>query len=177
MSINLSINKKTKTPAVKFTPDVSQTNAKEHMQVLLDTFPQMLMDIISNMYPMLRPVTEEERNAHAYVFLEGEEGELENKIYRAKKHCYDILTQLFSSTLTALFPDVEYIIQCANYHQDYVFSHSEDEVDAYQKEIEDVTKYVRENIKSIIEDMIEDMSDELNEEDTDGATNVDQESI
>ena len=173
MSINLSINKKTKTNAVKFTPEVSLENAKEHMQVLLDTFPQMLMDIVSNLYPMLRPVTEEERNAHVYVFLEGEQGEHENRVYRAKKACYDVLSQLFSSTLTALFPDIEYIIQCANYQQEYVFSHSEDEVDAYQKEIEDVTKYVRENISTIISKMI----DEMMEGDPDGDTEMVKESI
>lgn len=173
MSIKLSINKKTKTPSVVFTPAITPENAKDHMQTLLDTFPQVLMDIVSSLYPMLRPVTEEERDAHIYVFLDGEQGEHENKIYRAKKYCYDILTQLFSSTLTALFPDIEYIIQCANYQQDYMFSHSEEECDEYQKEVETVTKYIRENISTIISKML----DEMLEGDPDGDNRLDKESV
>lgn len=173
MSIKLSINKKTKTPSVVFTPAITPENAKDHMQTLLDTFPQVLMDIVSNLYPMLRPVTEEERAAHVYVFLEGEQGEHENKIYRAKKYCYDILTQLFSSTLTALFPDIEYIIQCANYQQDFVFTHTDEEYEEYKKEVDAVTKYVRENISTIISKML----DEMMEGDPDGATKLDKESV
>lgn len=168
MSITLSVNKKTKESAVKLNPQITPQNAKEHMQVFLDTFPQLLMDLVSNLYPMLRPVTEEEKDAHIYVFLDGERGEQENQIYRAKKHCYDILTQLFSSTLTALFPDVEYIIQCANYQQEYMFTHSEEECDAYQRDVELVTKYVRDNIADIIKKFVEEAMDE--------SANMDQES-
>lgn len=155
MSITLSTNKKTKETVVTLNPKITPQNAKEHMQVFLDTFPQLLIDLVSNLYPMLRPVTEEERDAHIYVFLDGEKGEQENQIYRAKKHCYDVLTQLFSSTLTALFPDVEYIIQCANYQQEYMFSHTEEECDEYQKDVESITKYVRDNISVIIKEMVE----------------------
>lgn len=173
MSISLSINKKTKDPVVKFSPELDMQTATKHMQVFLDTFPQMLVDLVSNLYPMLRPVTEEERNAHVYVFLDGEQGEQENQIYRAKKHCYDILTQLFSSTLTALFPDVEYIIQCANYQQDFVFTHTDEEYEEYKKEVDAVTNYVRENISTIVSKML----DEMLEGDPDGDTRMAKESV
>lgn len=155
MSITLSVNKKTKEPAIKFNPPLTQENAKYAMQVFLDTIPQLMMDLVSNLYPMLRPATEAERNANIYVFMDGEHGETENQIFRAKKHCYDILTQLFSTTLTALFPDVEYIISCAEYQQDFVANHSKEEQEEYLTEVKELTNSIRGNMEQIIKDMIE----------------------
>ena len=154
MSITLSVNKKTKEPAIKFNPPLTQENAKYAMQVFLDTIPQLIMDLVSNLYPMLRPATEAERDAHIYVFMDGEHGETENQIFRAKKHCYDILTQLFSTTLTALFPDVEYINSCAEYQQNYTSDHTELEVQEYLEEVRTLTETIRTNMDQIIKDMV-----------------------
>jgi hypothetical protein len=54
-----------------------------------------------------------------------------------------------------------------------MFSHSEEECDEYQKEVETVTKYVRENISTIISKML----DEMLEGDPDGDNSLAEESV
>lgn len=119
---------------------------------LLSGIPNALMEILVNI-PILRPACELERNNHVYVFNEGEEGEAENKIYKYRKECYDSLSALFSSILTAAFPDVEYINSCALYQQEYVADHNQEDVDAYKEEIKEVTEYVRSHMDEILKEV------------------------
>jgi hypothetical protein len=119
---------------------------------LLSGLPNALMEILVNI-PILRPACELERNNHVYVFNEGEEGEAENKIYKYRKECYDSLSALFASILTAAFPDVEYINACALYQQEYVADHSQEDVDAYKEEIKEVTEYVRSHMDEILKEV------------------------
>lgn len=165
MSIKLSVNKKTKQPSVVYKPELDDNTAKDAFNVFINTMPQALMDIITHLYPMLRPATEVERDAHVYVFLDGEKGELENKLYKAKKYCYDVLSQTFSATLTALFPDVEYIMGCSEYQQNYVLDHTKEECDEYTAKIKEVADYVRSNIGTIIKDMLMELANETNKMD------------
>jgi hypothetical protein len=167
MSITLSVNKKTKKPVIKFNPALTQKNANDMMQVFLDTIPQLMMDLVANLYPMLRPATEAERDAHIYVFMDGERGEMENKVFRAKKHCYDILMQMFSTTLTALFPDVEYINSCAEYQQNFTAEHTELEVKEYLKDVESLTESIRTNMDKIIKEMLEEVQNDTMDKESD----------
>lgn len=121
---------------------------------LLSGVPNALMEILVNI-PILRPASEMERNNHVYIFNEGEEGEAENKIYKFRKDCYDSLAALFSSILSTAFPDIEYINACSTYQQEYIADHDQEEVEAYKKDIQDVTTYVRTHMEEILKEVTE----------------------
>lgn len=146
------LTQKESKPYVRFSPSLTKENIKEHLDTLLDAFPYALLSMLAT-FPMMRPATEEERQAHVYVFQEGSIGENENKVYKSRKAFYDKLAAVFSSVLSIGFGDVEYIESCAKYQQDYVLDHTDEEHDAYLEDIKSVTAYVREHYEEILHEM------------------------
>lgn len=136
-------------PAVRFSPVVKKENLSDHLSNLLDSLPIALLNLVV-LFPMMRPPIEKERQAHIYVFQEGDEGAKENKLYKARKEIYDRMAALFSAILSTGFPDIEYIEGCAKYQQEFVIDDAPEDYDAYLKEIQAVTEYVREHYEEIL---------------------------
>lgn len=134
-------------------------------KLVLMVASQLLVDVLSEM-PLLRPASKAEQSAHIYVFNEGEKGEAENALYRARKSLYDKLSSVIGVVLGSVFPDIEYIKNCEQYGQNYCMDHSQEEIEEYAKEIEEVTTYVRTNFKEVLEEVFgyeEEASDTVSE--------------
>ena len=142
--------------SVHFEPALDAETFVAHVNSALNTMPNALMNIFANV-PLLRPASEREREAHIYVFNEGEQGEVENRLYKYRKHLYDATGAVFSQLLTTAFPDIEYIEGCKAYQQDYCMN--VEAAEEYKKTVEEVTAYVREHFDEIIKEVEGDESD------------------
>lgn len=147
---------------VSFEPTLDNESYVTHMNTVLNGAPQALLNLYATV-PLLRPACDQERDAHTYVFADGEDGKVENELYKYRKHLYDTTASVFSQLLTAAFPDIEYIEGCKNYQQEFCMSHSEDEVQAYQDEVQAVTTYVRENMEELIKEVFDNVQEEKTE--------------
>lgn len=94
--------------------------------------------------PMLRPATDEEREANIYVMVNGKE---DDDLYRGRSELYHTIANLFQNTLHELFPDVEYKEKCTEYQQELIFDMTKEEAEEYQKEIEALTESVIQKVK------------------------------
>lgn len=162
MDNKITISVKDDQVQVSYEPEIAINNIGEYFVTLLNTLPATVLNVVMSM-PMLRPVCEQERDAHVYVFRDGEEGEIENRLYKYRKDFYDKLSQTFSSILTAGFPDIEYIETCRAYQQQFITEASHEDYLDYLQKAEDVTNYVRENFDKIQEEFMEEMEDATNE--------------
>lgn len=158
MDNKITISMKDQQVDISYEPEITIDNIGEHYAMLLSTLPATVLNVVMSM-PMLRPVCEQERDAHIYVFRDGEEGEQENRLYKIRKQFYDQLAQVFGSILTAGFPDIEYIEACSAYQQQFITEASHDDYLEYLDKAEDVTNYVRENFDKIQEEIMEDAED------------------
>jgi hypothetical protein len=138
-------NTKKNSVDVLFTPELKETELKD-VQTLLNLLTAgthgAFIQLLAGM-PMLRPASAEEREAHVYVFKD----ELDNKNYKGRKHLYQQIKNIFEGVLKELFPDVEYVNACNDYQQDLAFEMNEEQAEEHKKEIEDLTKRVREALK------------------------------
>lgn len=134
-------------------------------KLVLMVASQLLVDVLSEM-PLLRPACEAEQSAHIYVFNEGKQGEAENALYKARKSLYDKLSSVIGVVLSSVFPDIEYINNCTQYGQNYCMDRSQEEIEEYAKEIEEVTNYVRTNFAEVLKEVFgneEEASDSVSE--------------
>ena len=140
-------------PAVRYSPVVKLENVGEHLNNLLDAFPIAIINILQ-MFPMMRPPLDKERQANIYVFQDGDEGVKENNVYKIRKEFYERLTALFSVILSTGFPDIEYIERCSKFQEQYALDHTDEEHAEYLEEVKRITEYVREHYKEIIADEV-----------------------
>lgn len=149
---------------VSYEPELDHNNYAIHIKNALNTMPHALLQMFATI-PVLRPESDQEREAHTYVFNEGERGDTENRLYTLRKNLYDQTAAIFSGLLATAFPDIEYIENCRNYQQEFCMSHNEEEKKAYLEQINKVVAYVRENFyevlkKSLIEEEVPNETEE-----------------
>lgn len=142
---------------VEFKPELNNETFVSLVNNALNSMPSALLHLYATL-PVLRPACKEEQMAHVYVFNEGDKGVVENNLYKYRKHLYETTAAVFSSVLTTAFPDIEYINNCAQYNQTFCMEHNEEEVAERTKEVEEVTKYVRDNFDEIVKSLVEDES-------------------
>lgn len=138
-------------PAVRYSPAIRMDNVGAHLSNILDSFPAALLNILGTFY-MMRPPTEQERQANIYVFQEGDEGVKENNVYKNRKALYDRITALFSTILSMGFPDVEYIERCSKFQEQQSLDCTDEEHAERLEEIKRITEYVRIHYKEILAD-------------------------
>lgn len=155
-NIKLSSGSKNVPPKITFSKDLTSVTAPAYLDMLAALLPKLVVSIITEAFPMMRPPSQRETDLHTYVFMDGEKGEIENKIYKSKKALYESMSNMFAAILSYAFPDIEYIENCAAYQQDYVYDHTEAEVENYKDEIESLVIYTREHMMDIIKEVIDD---------------------
>lgn len=161
MNTKISLQVKDNKPSIKFTPEVNQKNFVTLINNALNTMPTALLSMLT-VVPILRPASSIERENTVYVFSDGEKGNVENELYKYRKHLYDSIGAVFSQLLATAFPDVEYIEGCKQYQQEFCVSHTAEEVAELKEKVEEVTKYVREHFDEILAEVSE--QDEQEEE-------------
>lgn len=129
---------------VAFSPKLDTDNTgkliQAHFNTVISGFCISLARLMADM-PVLRPATQEERDLNVYVFKDGER---ENKLFLARKQIYDDLSNTFTSLLSEIFPDVEYVEHTRKYQQDFAFDKSPEEVEEYKMQIEKLVNKIRE---------------------------------
>ena len=161
MDTKITLQVKGGKPNIKFTPSVNNETFVPTLNNALNTMPQALLNVLT-LVPILRPASSLEQEHKVYVFSEGERGKVENDLYKYRKHLYDSIAAVFSQLLTTAFPDIEYIEGCKQYQQEYCATHTLEESEMFKKEVEEVTKYVREHFDEILAEVSE--QDEQEEE-------------
>lgn len=154
-NIKLSSGSKNVPPKITYSKELTPDTAPMYLDTIAALLPNLLVSSITEAFPMMRPPSQREIDLHAYVFMDGEKGEIENRIYKAKKSLYDSLTNMFAAILTYAFPDIEYLENCASFQQNYVYDHTEEEVKAYADEVENLVIYTREHMAEIIKEVID----------------------
>lgn len=139
---------------VSFEPALGQDTFIMHVNNALNTMPNALLNIFSTV-PVLRPACAREQEVHAYVFNEGERGEMENNLYKYRKHLYDTTAAVFSELLATAFPDIEYIEGCKQYQQEFCISHDEFDTKEYAETVAEVTAYVREHFDEVLKEVLD----------------------
>ena len=140
---------------ISYEPAIENETFAAYVNNALNTMPNALLNMFSTI-PVLRPACEREKETRTYVFNEGERGEVENNLYKYRKHLYDVTAAVFSEMLAAAFPDIEYIEGCKHYQQDFCMTHGEEEVKEYAESVNEVVAYVRENFEEILKEVTED---------------------
>lgn len=155
MDTKITLELKDGSANIAYEPALETDSFVPYINNALNTMPNALLNMYASI-PLLRPASECEKEVHAYVFNEGERGEIENNLYKYRKHLYDTTAAVFSELLATAFPDIEYIENCKHYQQEFCMSHDEFEVKEYAQSVEEVTTYVRENFDKILEEVTED---------------------
>jgi len=140
---------------IAYEPALDSESFVAYVNNALNTMPNALLNMFATI-PVLRPASSREQEIHAYVFNEGERGEMENNLYKYRKHLYDTTAAVFSELLATAFPDIEYIESCKSYQQEFCMTHDEFETKEYVESVEEVTAYVRENFEEVLKEVIED---------------------
>lgn len=155
--INLEI--KEDKASINFEPALNQSTFVPLINNALNTMPQALLNMLT-LVPILRPASNMEKEQKLYVFQDGEEGKVENDLYKYRKHLYDQIGAVFGQLLSTAFPDIEYIEGCKQHQQTFCMEHTEEEVKEYAKDVEKTTAYVREHFKEILEEVMSDDEEE-----------------
>lgn len=153
MDTKIILELKEDNAGVSYEPALSPELFVHFINNALNTMPNALLNMFTSI-PLLRPACTQEQENHVYVFNEGDRGELENNLYKYRKHLYDTTAAVFSELLSTAFPDIEYIEQCKQYQQEFCVSHDELEVAEYQEQIHEVTDYVRNNFEEVLKEVL-----------------------
>ena len=145
--ITVSLKTIDKKLSYKFSPKLSTDNLSDHYFNLVNNFAAALNYLLGNL-DILRPATQEERDAHIYVFRTDDKNDLEHRIYKVRKNLYDDLALLFRTILRQEFPDIEYLEECATYLQEFSFDNPDDK--DYKEHVAHLTKDIRENYDKIL---------------------------
>ena len=141
--VTINANEKTNEVKIHTSPSLKKASLKDRqvlVNVLLAGGDLGTRSILGEL-PKLRPASELEVESKVYVF---KNPEADNKLYNSRKAMYETIRNIYTKTLSDLFPDVEYIEQCTKYQQEVVFEMTKDEADTHNEEIEEVVKIVRE---------------------------------
>lgn len=129
--------------SVKFTPyirDKSDSDVQLYLNVLLSGLTVAMSRLLRDL-PLLRPATKEELDAKIYIFKYEEK---DNRLYNVRKQLHRELSNTFSSALTNLFPDVEYINDTLVNQQELVMAMTPEQAAQHKKDIEDLAKSIKE---------------------------------
>lgn len=132
--------------SVSFVPRLSskqQDNVSKHLNTLVNGFSLGLQTLLRD-EPMLRPATPEEVEAKVYVFKDIEK---DNKLYDARKYLFNQFTDVLSSILAELFPDVLYINRSIEYQQNLVTEMTPEEAIAHQETIQKIVDQLKDGGK------------------------------
>lgn len=149
---------------INFEPALNESESfVAYFNNALNTMPNALLNILT-MVPILRPACTREQEVYTYVFNEGERGEIENNLYKYRKHLYDSIASVFSELLFTAFPDIEYIEKCKQYQQEFCMSHNEEDVKEYTELVSEVVDYVRSNFEEVLKEVMEQQEEVLKED-------------
>lgn len=115
------------------------TDIKPYLNVMLSAVKMGLTAILADI-PVLRPATEPEVQSKVYIFKDEKN---DNVLYQTRKAIYQVIADVFKTTLKDLFPDVEFIIEAIAHQQDIVTEMSVEEAADHKRLIEDIAKEVR----------------------------------
>lgn len=161
MDVKIILETTEKETKISFEPTLEADTFAPLVNGALNSMPAALVALFSKV-PMLRPACAKEQENNLYVFLDDERGKAENDLYKYRKQLYDVIVSVLSQTLSAIFPDIEYIERCKAVQQEYCATHTEEEINEYKAHVEDVTKYVRDNFAEILKEL---MANEEKQED------------
>ena len=116
------------------------TDIKPYLNVMLSAVKMGLTAILADI-PVLRPATEPEVQSKVYIFKDEKN---DNVLYQTRKAIYQVIADVFKTTLKDLFPDVEFIIEAIAHQQDIVTEMSVEEAADHKRLIEDIAREVRE---------------------------------
>ena len=115
------------------------TDIKPYLNVMLSAVKMGLTAILADI-PVLRPATEPEVQSKVYIFKDEKN---DNVLYQTRRAIYQVIADVFKTTLKDLFPDVEFIIEAIAHQQDIVTEMSVEEAADHKRLIEDIAKEVR----------------------------------
>ena len=116
------------------------TDIKPYLNVMLSAVKMGLTAILADL-PVLRPATEPEVQSKVYIFKDEKN---DNVLYQTRRAIYQVIADVFKTTLKDLFPDVEFIIEAIAHQQDIVTEMSVEEAADHKRLIEDIAREVRE---------------------------------
>ena len=160
MDTKITLEVKNNKSKINYKPTLDEGSMNALLNNLLNNFPAALLNILVHV-PMLRPACSEEKDNFTYVFLEGEKGETENKLYKYRKHMYNTLVSIFGQILSTAFPDIEYIESCEKYLQEFCVEHTPEEVAELKTKLAGVATYVRDNFEEVIKEITEEAMEEV----------------
>lgn len=113
-----------------------------HIGNLMSSVPPTLAKLL-DILPKLREPYQEEMAMNTYIF----ENEQARKLYKTRKEMYTSIIAAFTECIDSIFVDVQFVDKCMLEHQNYAFSHTQEECDEYQKDIDALRTTVLEHIE------------------------------
>lgn len=141
--------------SINYEPELTAETAKDFYMASVNGAYVTLIEVLSNLLPVLRPATQLERDNNVYIFREGDAGVLENNLYKQRQSVYDSLVSVFNTILRTVFPDVEYIEHCKQFQQNLSFEGKEEDVNAFNEKAKEVAEYVRTNFNDLIKEVLD----------------------
>ena len=114
---------------------------KPYLSAMLSSVKLGLTAILADL-PVLRPASEAEISANAYIFKNPEQ---DNQLYKTRKAIHDAIGTVFNDVLQELFPDVRFITTSIEAQQYTVTEMSEEEAADHKRFLEDLAEEVRES--------------------------------
>lgn len=119
--------------------EVTHEDTHIYLNTILSGAHVGMLSILSTL-PILRPATPEEKELNAYIFKDEKR---DNALFKSRKQIYDGIANTFNTILNEAFPDVVYVENTRKYQQEFVFGKSDEEIDEYQKSIEELANMIR----------------------------------
>ena len=154
MEIKVTFTTDTKTGegTFKFSPVYDTKNFTQHYANLLNGFMNSAVSLLSYV-SILRPVTQEERDLHIFVFKTDDKEDNEHKLYNMRKQLYDAMRTMMNEVLENSFPDVMYIEESTKHLQEQAFDDTVDH-EGVLFDIQAVTDNVRAHYDELIEQVL-----------------------
>lgn len=127
---------------VKFTPDMKTGTLQDlqvHVNSILSGTHIALVSLLNGL-AMMRPATDEERDAQVYIFKNEEQ---DNQLYKSRLQLHDTLANTFDGILKTIFPDVQYIEQVRKHQQEIIFEMTEEEAQEHQTMLANLAEKIR----------------------------------
>lgn len=144
-----------KNVSINYEPELTAENAKDFYMASVNGAYVTLIEVLSNLLPVLRPATQLERDNNVYIFREGDAGVLENNLYKQRQSVYDSLVSVFNTILRTVFPDVEYIEHCKQFQQNLSFEGKKEDINAFNEKAKEVAEYVRTNFNDLLKEVLD----------------------
>lgn len=144
-TVTISVDTAQKQVQVSFTPKPNPGSGEDLNAYLngLSAGMRVAFAALLQNVPMLRPATQEEMDAHIYVFKN--EGP-DNQQYNLRKKLYNSIAAEFAATLREAFPDVEYIDTSLQYQQELALDMSSEDAENHRLKIAEVVENIRKDV-------------------------------